>query len=100
MDGRYFVSITGHECDGHTHVICNTTHGTALNYNDVRKYGTMHVYPKESYVQLKPLNQLGPHPFEVNYNVEYLTEKLLKTTRFVNAALLDQTIIAGLGNIY
>src|SRR5690625_7525513 len=60
----------------------------------------MHFYPKEDYLQVKPLNQLGPDPFEVNYNVEYLTEKLLKTTRFVKAALLDQTIIAGLGNIY
>ena len=100
MEGKYFVNKTGTERDKHTHVIFNFTDGTLLNYNDVRKFGTMHVYPKENYLQVKPLNQLGPDPFEVNYNVEYLTEKLLKTTRFVKAALLDQTIIAGLGNIY
>lgn len=100
MEGKYFVNKTGTERDKHTHVIFNFTDGTSLNYNDVRKFGTMHVYPKEDYLQVKPLNQLGPDPFEVNYNVEYLTEKLLKTTRFVKAALLDQTIIAGLGNIY
>lgn len=100
MEGKYFVNKTGTERDKHTHVIFNFTDGTSLNYNDVRKFGTMHVYPKENYLQVKPLNQLGPDPFEVNYNVEYLTEKLLKTTRFVKAALLDQTIIAGLGNIY
>ena len=100
MEGKYFVNKTGTERDKHTHVIFNFTDGTLLNYNDVRKFGTMHVYPKENYLQVKPLNQLGPDPFEVNYNVDYLTEKLLKTTRFVKAALLDQTIIAGLGNIY
>lgn len=100
MEGKYFVNKTGTERDKHTHVIFNFTDGTSLNYNDVRKFGTMHVYPKESYLEVKPLNQLGPDPFEVNYNVDYLTEKLLKTTRFVKAALLDQTIIAGLGNIY
>lgn len=100
MEGKYFVNKTGTERDKHTHVIFNFTDGTSLNYNDVRKFGTMHVYPKENYLQVKPLNQLGPDPFEINYNVEYLTEKLLKTTRFVKAALLDQTIIAGLGNIY
>src|SRR5699024_5124273 len=100
MEGKYFVNKTGTERDKHTQVIFNFIDGTSLNYNDVCKFGTMHVYPKEDYLQVKPLNPLGPDPLEVNYNVEYLTEKLLKTTRFVKAALLDQTIIAGLGNIY
>lgn len=100
MEGKYFVNQTGTERDKHTHVIFNFTDGSSLNYNDVRKFGTMHVYSKEEYLLLKPLNQLGPDPFEKEYNVEYLTEKLLKTTRHIKPALLDQTIIAGLGNIY
>lgn len=100
MEGKYFVNQTGTERDKHTHVIFNFTDGSSLNYNDVRKFGTMHVYSKEEYLSLKPLNQLGPDPFEKEYNVEYLTEKLLKTTRHIKPALLDQTIIAGLGNIY
>src|SRR5699024_12646155 len=43
---------------------------------------------------------VGPEPLEEDYNIKYLKEKLLKTTRYIKFALLDQTIIAGLGNIY
>lgn len=100
MEGKYFVNQTGIERDKHTHVIFNFTDGSSLNYNDVRKFGTMHVFPKEDYLEVKPLNQLGPDPFEETYELTYLIEKLLKTTRYIKAALLDQTIIAGLGNIY
>ncbi|HLQ83581.1 MAG TPA: DNA-formamidopyrimidine glycosylase [Pseudogracilibacillus sp.] len=100
MEGKYSVSQTGLPRDKHTHVIFNFTDGTSLNYNDVRKFGTMHVFSKADYLAVKPLNQLGPDPFEEDYNLKYLKEKLLKTTRYIKFALLDQTIIAGLGNIY
>lgn len=100
MEGKYFVNNTGTERDKHTHVIFNFTDGTSLNYNDVRKFGTMHVYSKEEYLSVKPLNQVGPDPFEEDYTVAYLTKRLLKTARHIKPTLLDQTIIAGLGNIY
>lgn len=100
MEGKYSVDQTGIERDKHTHVIFDFTDGTSLQYNDVRKFGTMHVFTKEEYLSVKPLNQLGPDPFEANYKLAYLKERLLKTTRHIKSALLDQTIIAGLGNIY
>src|SRR5699024_6399161 len=54
------------------------------------------------YVRLdkKTLRKLGPDPFEAAYRFAYVQERLQKTTRWIKAALLDQTIIAGLGNIY
>lgn len=100
MEGKYFINQTGMERDKHTHVIFNFSDGSSLNYNDVRKFGTMHVFSKENYLKVKPLNQLGPDPFEDDFSIDYLKEKLSKTTRYIKAALLDQTIIAGLGNIY
>lgn len=100
MEGKYFINQTGMERDKHTHVIFNFSDGSSLNYNDVRKFGTMHVFSKENYLKVKPLNQLGPDPFEEDFCIDYLKDKLSKTTRYIKAALLDQTIIAGLGNIY
>jgi len=100
MEGKYRVVPSHEEKDKHTHVIFHFTDGTDLRYNDVRKFGTMHVFPIGQELTVKPLNHLGPDPFEKDYTFDYLKEKLLKTRRFIKAALLDQTIIAGLGNIY
>src|SRR5699024_4728054 len=69
-------------------------------YKDVRKFGTMHVFKKGEEQQDKPLNRLGPDPFEENFTPDYLYKKLNKTTRVVKTALLDQAVVAGLGNIY
>src|SRR5690625_3644285 len=60
----------------------------------------MHVFPIGEELVEKPLNQLGPDPFEEAYTIEYMREKCQKTSRNIKATLLDQTIIAGLGNIY
>jgi len=100
MEGKYRVVENSEPIDKHTHVIFHFTDGTELRYNDVRKFGTMHVFPIGKELSEKPLNQLGPDPFQEGYTLSYVKEKLLKTTRHIKAALLDQSIIAGLGNIY
>lgn len=100
MEGKYRVVPSSEEKDKHTHIIFHFTDGSDLRYNDVRKFGTMHVYPIGDEFVKKPLKDLGPDPFTAEYSIEYLEAQLMKTTRFIKAALLDQTIIAGLGNIY
>lgn len=100
MEGKYRVTQSEDPITKHTHVIFHFTDGTDLRYNDVRKFGTMHVFQIGKEFTVKPLNQLGPDPFEKTYTVEYLREKCQKTTRNIKTTLLDQTIIAGLGNIY
>lgn len=100
MEGKYRVVEGGTEVDKHTHVIFHFTDGTELRYQDVRKFGTMHLFSIGEEFLEKPLIQLGPDPFEADYTLAYLVEKLQRTTRPVKAALLDQTLIAGLGNIY
>ncbi len=71
-----------------------------LRYNDVRKFGTMHVFNKGDEFNHKPLNQLGPDPFDEEFTSDYFYGKLKKTERVIKAALLDQSIVTGLGNIY
>ncbi|MFC4556654.1 DNA-formamidopyrimidine glycosylase [Virgibacillus kekensis] len=100
MEGKYSVEPAGEPIKKHTHVIFRFTDGNELRYNDVRKFGTMHVFNKGEEFSQKPLNQLGPDPFDQQFTVDYFYKKLKKTERVVKAALLDQTIVAGLGNIY
>jgi len=100
MEGKYRVVSSESAVTKHTHVLFHFTDNTDLRYNDVRKFGTMHLFPIGDEFKGKPLNQLGPDPFQAAYSVDYVSEKLLKTSRYIKAALLDQSVIAGLGNIY
>ncbi|BAC14118.1 DNA-formamidopyrimidine glycosylase [Oceanobacillus iheyensis] len=100
MEGKYSVHSPGDPVKKHTHVTFYFSNGEELRYNDVRKFGTMHVYPIGEEFMHKPLNQLGPDPFDTSFNLEYFYEKLKRTDRYIKTALLDQSIVTGLGNIY
>jgi formamidopyrimidine-DNA glycosylase len=100
MEGRYGLYNQEEEYDKHTHVIFSFVDGTELRYRDVRKFGTMHLFSKGEEENDLPLSQLGPEPFSKSFTVSYLSERLNKTIRKVKAALLDQTVVVGLGNIY
>ncbi|WP_164668402.1 DNA-formamidopyrimidine glycosylase [Virgibacillus doumboii] len=100
MEGKYSVHPSTEPVKKHTHVIFAFTDGDELRYNDVRKFGTMHVFDKGKEFTQKPLNQLGPDPFDEAFTLDYFYKKLKKTERVIKAALLDQSIVTGLGNIY
>lgn len=100
MEGKYSVHQKTEPVKKHTHVLFTFSDGEEMRYNDVRKFGTMHVFKKGEEFQQKPLNQLGPDPFEEDFTFAYFYSKLKKTERVIKSALLDQTIVAGLGNIY
>jgi len=100
MEGKYALYPNHEPIDKHTHVIFQLENNEQLRYRDVRKFGTMHLFPKGKEMDELPLNKLGPEPFSEEFTVQYLTKKLNKTSRSIKSALLDQTIVAGLGNIY
>lgn len=100
MEGKYGVYGPEEEKSKHTHVIFRFTDGQTLHYKDVRKFGTMHLYQIGEEFDLKPLNQLGVEPFSGAFTSDFLYEKLQKTSRVIKSALLDQSIVTGLGNIY
>lgn len=100
MEGKYSVHSPGDPVKKHTHVTFHFSNGEELRYNDVRKFGTMHVYPIGEEFMYKPLSQLGPDPFDTSFNLDYFYEKLKRTDRYIKTALLDQSIVTGLGNIY
>src|SRR5690606_9428342 len=100
MEGRYGLYSEDEPYDKHTHILFAFTDGTQLRYRDVRKFGTMHLFKKGEEEESLPLSQLGPEPFSKEFTVKYLEDKLSKTNRKIKVALLDQTSVVGLGNIY
>lgn len=100
MEGKYRVVSSAEPIEKHTHVIFTFTNGEDLRYNDVRKFGTMHVYPIGQEFESEPLKKLGPEPFDEGFTLDYLYQKLKRTERPIKAVLLDQTVVTGLGNIY
>jgi formamidopyrimidine-DNA glycosylase len=100
MEGRYGLYSKEDPIEKHTHAIFKFIDQTELRYKDVRKFGTMHLFKLGEEEGAPPLSQLGPEPFSELFTVEYLRETFSKTSRKIKVALLDQTIVAGLGNIY
>lgn len=100
MEGKYSVHHQGEPITKHTHIVFTFVDGDTLHYNDVRKFGTMHVYRKGDEFKQKPLNQLGPDPFDDAFTLDYFYHRLKRTARAIKPVLLDQTVVAGLGNIY
>ncbi|WP_026676553.1 DNA-formamidopyrimidine glycosylase [Fictibacillus gelatini] len=100
MEGRYGLYEAQEEFDKHTHVFFTFTDGTELRYRDVRKFGTMHLFVRGEEERQAPLSKLGYEPFSNEFTVNVLKQGLSKTNRSIKAALLDQSIVVGLGNIY
>ena len=73
-----------------------------LRFIDVRSFGKIwwveeSLDPKKI---IKGLGSLGPEPFSTDFNINYLSKQFSKRTKSIKSVLLDQTIIAGIGNIY
>lgn len=87
--------------DRSTRVIIKLTNGT-LFFNDQRKFGWVKLEPtKDLEKNNKFLSNLGPEPLEDNYSFEQFKSAVKKRSKTsIKAAILDQTVLAGVGNIY
>lgn len=84
----------------HDHVVLHTDHGMAIRFNDARRFGFLD-YTRESELDRHKLLQgLGPEPLGNEFSGPVLAAKLAGKAAPIKAALLDQRIVAGLGNIY
>ncbi|SHN06175.1 DNA-formamidopyrimidine glycosylase [Gracilibacillus kekensis] len=100
MEGKYGVFPNDEELLPHTHVVFQFTDGHDLRYRDVRKFGTMHLQEKGTETSKKPLLLLAKDPLEADFSLRTFQEKVQKSERNIKNILLDQSVIAGLGNIY
>jgi formamidopyrimidine-DNA glycosylase len=99
MEGQYRVAHAGEPEAPHTHVVFHFDDGDELRYRDVRQFGTMDLIPPGGEWP-KGLVHLGPEPLDPAFDAAALYRRIHHRTAPVKAVLLDQTCIAGLGNIY
>ena len=84
----------------HDHVIVTTDRGVVITYNDTRRFGAMDLWPTAELDTHPHLTGLGPEPMGNAFNGAVLAAAFASRRSPVKAALLDQRIVAGLGNIY
>lgn len=84
----------------HDHVILETDAGVQLRFNDARRFGIMDLVPDEALETHRLLAGLGPEPLGNAFNGPALAAALKGRRTPIKAALLDQRVVAGLGNIY
>ena len=84
----------------HTHVVIDMEDGARLEFNDPRRFGYMDLIP-EAELETHPFfKAMGPEPLGNHFHEPYLKSALAKKKAPIKAALLDQRVVAGLGNIY
>ncbi|HXC13813.1 MAG TPA: bifunctional DNA-formamidopyrimidine glycosylase/DNA-(apurinic or apyrimidinic site) lyase [Stellaceae bacterium] len=100
MSGRITAGDAAQPDLRHDHVVLTLDDGTVVRFNDARRFGTLD-YLRRSEADRHPLLAgLGPEPLEAGFDGAYLAHKLAGKMTPIKAALLDQRIVAGLGNIY
>lgn len=97
MEGKYHLRNNTDKINKHEHVIFYFENDN-LRYHDTRKFGRMEIRTKDNYLKVPPLSNLGNEPKNMESNELY--EKIKNKRVSIKVALLDQSIIAGLGNIY
>jgi formamidopyrimidine-DNA glycosylase len=100
MSGRFVFAQPDVARPPHTHVVLALDDGLELRYVDHRRFGILRAYATERVRQSAEIRILGMDPLEEAFTVEYLRARLRETKRDVKSFLLDQTRIAGVGNIY
>lgn len=94
-------SLIGYLPDRSTRVIITFTDGNKLYFNDQRKFGWVRLVPTIEIPNIDFFKTLGPEPLSADFSAELLYERLQRRKNTsIKAALLDQTVLAGVGNIY
>ncbi|HLH77717.1 MAG TPA: bifunctional DNA-formamidopyrimidine glycosylase/DNA-(apurinic or apyrimidinic site) lyase [Candidatus Binataceae bacterium] len=84
----------------HDHVRMALDDGSALVYNDPRRFGLLLAVPSSRLEQIEELRGLGPEPLGTEFNAGYLARVARGRQTSIKALLLDQRVVAGIGNIY
>jgi formamidopyrimidine-DNA glycosylase len=94
-----FAHAHGHNTK-HDHLVFTMSHGAILTYNDVRRFGYMTLLPESSLKDHAYFSGLGVEPLSAGLTADYLAGRAAGRKLDIKALLMDQHVIAGLGNIY
>jgi len=94
-------SLVGELPDGSTRVVMEFTDGSRLYFNDQRKFGWIKLMPTLEVPNIDFMKKVGPEPLEADFTAQQFAERFKRRAKTnIKAALLDQTVVAGVGNIY
>ncbi len=104
MSGRMTLhdaaSAAEHPFERHDHVVFETDEGWQVRFNDARRFGLMLLASNDAVPRHKLFNALGPEPLDDTFDGAVLAGRLKGRKTSIKAALLDQKILVGVGNIY
>jgi formamidopyrimidine-DNA glycosylase len=100
MSGRCGVATEREPRVAHTHFVLRFADGRELRFVDPRRFGGLRAGTLATLLASPPLSELGPEPLEAGFSGAVLEARLGGSTRPIRDALLDQSAVAGLGNIY
>ncbi|HET8991715.1 MAG TPA: bifunctional DNA-formamidopyrimidine glycosylase/DNA-(apurinic or apyrimidinic site) lyase [Candidatus Saccharimonadales bacterium] len=99
--GHPSASLIGNLPDKSTRVVIDFSDGSKLFFNDQRKFGWMRLLPTVEIKNIDFFKKVGPEPLEPGFTWLELRKQLMRRKNLkIKAALLDQTVVAGIGNIY
>ena len=84
----------------HDHIVFHMSNGTTVTFNDPRRFGSMKLVPRARLEQEPLLRALGPEPLGNEFDAAMLAKACAGKKTSLKAALSDQRVVAGLGNIY
>ncbi len=101
IGGHPTPDMIGQMPNTHTRVIFEFSNGSKLYFNDQRRFGWVKVVNSEQVTGDSSLKNLGPEPLEKEFSWEILKTNLLKHKSMpVKVAIMDQSVVSGVGNIY
>jgi formamidopyrimidine-DNA glycosylase len=98
MSGRWRIDPA--EIGAHDHFLLETDEKRRLALNDPRRFGSLDLCPTAEIESYGPFAKMGPEPLGESFSAEHLAQALAGRSAPIKALLLDQRIVAGLGNIY
>lgn len=100
MTGCLLVTPPDYPMEKHTHIIMQLNNGTDLRFSDTRRFGHFWLIQSGEEDTYSGISKLGLEPLSAECNAEYLQSRFGKRKKTIKECLLDQSVIAGIGNIY
>lgn len=100
MTGQLLVTPSNYPNEKHTHLVLHLDNEMQLRYIDVRRFGRFWYIGKGESESITGIDKLGLEPFDERLTAEYLKSRLSRKKTPIKEMLHDQSVVAGIGNIY
>lgn len=100
MTGCLLLTPADYPAEKHTHIVFHLSSGDELRFSDTRRFGRFWLFRKGESDTYNGMDKLGLEPFDSGLTADYLQQHFGKRKKAIKECLLDQSVIAGIGNIY